>query len=796
MRTFPLLLCLTFSSATAQIVGDYRTRSVPFDRVEVSDRFWRARLDTNTLQTVPHSLEQCERTGRVDNFRVAAGLNEGHYQGWWFNDSDVYKVLEGAAYSLQLHPDPALAARIDSVIAVIEAAQEPDGYLYAPRRTTAPGYEFQEHIGPERWSNLASSHELYVLGHLYEAAVAYYGATGKRTLLDVATRSADLLVSVFGPGKNRSVPGHQEIEIGLVKLYRVTGDERYAALARFFLEERGKPDGHALYGEYSQDHLPVRDQTEAVGHAVRALYMYSGMSDIAALYADSAYRKALGRLWEDVVGKKTYLTGGIGAAGGHEGFSDAYVLPNLSAYCETCAAIASVLWNQRMYLLTGDPKYVDVLERTLYNGVLSGVALDGRHFFYPNPLESDGRHARSAWFAVACCPPNVGRLLPQIGSMAYAFDNDQVTVNLFLAGRASIPLDSGPVTITQESDYPWSGAVTLEVDPGVPGREFTIALRVPGWARGEAIPLDLYRFLDTDDSSPSVTLNGAPQHLDMKDGYVRLRRPWRAGDRIHMELPMPVRRIVSRQEVEEDSGKVALQRGPLVYCLEGVDVRKGRVLSVFLPDRAALHTERRDSLLGGVSVIQGQGEQLSWADDGTVRSESVDLAAIPYYAWAHRGRGEMAVWMARTASRAIPIPLPSIASKASASSSGGDVGALNDQREPQSSADRSSRYLHWWPRKGTREWVQYDLHTETTVSSVDVYWYDDTGIGECRVPSSWHILYRAGESWKPVSNASGFGVSKDRYNRTTFDPVRTTGLRLVVQLPDSLSAGIHEWRVN
>lgn len=793
-----LIVFLLLSSAVslrAQGLADYGIKAVPAESVTLSNGFWKPRVDTNSSATVPHVIQECLITQRVENFEKAGGKKEGHFEGWWFNDSDVYKTIEGAALSLIAHPNPALEQELDGIISLVAAAQEPDGYLYTPRRTTAPDYRFASSIGPGRWSKLSSSHELYDLGHLYEAGVAYERATGKKSLLNVAVKSANLLTRVFGPGKNLSVPGHQEIEIGLTKLYRATGNIEYARLAKFFLDQRGHPDGHELYGEYSQDHKPVIEQDSAVGHAVRALYMYSGMTDMAALFGDQSYKQAVERLWNDVVGRKIYLTGGIGAAGGHEGFSYAYELPNLVAYCETCASIANILWNERMFQLSGDARYVDVLERTLYNAMLSGVALDGKTFFYPNPLESDGRHRRSPWFAVACCPPNVSRILPQVAEMVYASSNEGLYVNLFVASSAVVPVNRQNVTLTQETEYPWNGRVRIQVDPNEDGFEFDLNVRIPGWAQNEAIPGGLYSFVDRSSEAVRIQVNAKTLTYEVSHGYVTIRRTWEKGDVIELNLPMPVRRVISRPEVKDDRGRVALQRGPLVYCLEWPDVQGGHVANLVLADNEQFAVESRPGLLGNVSVITGSAKALKCTDANPVAEEEVQFSAIPYYAWAHRGKGEMSVWLARTQSAARPIPCPTIASESKATASGGDATALNDQREPSSSIDHTNRFLHWWPHKGTTEWIQYDFKSPTRISAVEVYWFDDTGIGECRLPKTWQLSYREGGQWKPVKNPSSYGTDKDKYNRTTFDAVLTDALRIEVQLPDDFSAGIHEWRV-
>ena len=779
--------------------GDYPIAPVPFTEVVVRDTFWAPRLATSLKATIPHCFEQCEKTGRLANFARAGGLEEGGFEGIYFNDSDVYKVIEGASYALQIAPDPELDAYLDALIAKIAAAQEEDGYLYTARALASDTY--QPPGGPARWTD-PSGHELYCAGHLYEGAVAHFLATSKRTLLDVALRNADLIVAQFGEGGTQVwPPGHQEIEMGLVKLYRLTGEEKYLRLAERFLELRGRPTGRTfgLFGEYSQDHLPVVEQTRAVGHAVRAGYLYSGMADIAALVGRPDYVAALERIWADVARSKLYLNGGIGAAGGHEGFGAEFELPNLVAYCETCASIATVLWNQRMFQLLGRSAFIDVLERSLYNGLLSGVSLDGRSFFYPNPLESDGRHGRSPWFGCACCPSNVARLVPSMPGYIYATRGDELYVNLYAGNTARIHLEGGAIDVRMETDYPWDGRVRLAITPESPGREITLRLRIPGWARNEPAPGGLYRFAKDSDARPTLHVQGVGEvPLSMDDGYATVRRVWQADDVLTLELPMPIRRVLCDERVKENRGKTALQRGPLVYCVEWPDVDRGEVVNLVLPEDAALTVATEPELLGGVRVLRGPASSTRWTtEDGARRIEStaVSITAIPYYAWAHRGPGEMAVWLARELSAARPLPSPTIASRAKASASGGDASALNDQREPQSSGDHSNRFLHWWPRKGTTEWVQYEFDAPTTVAAVEVYWFDDTGRGECRLPASWTLTYRDGEEWKPVPDAGEFGCAIDCYNRTTFTPVRTNALRLEVQLPPTMSAGIHEWRV-
>jgi len=627
------LFCLACGSEKAP--PDYPYQPVSFTEVKPDDSFWAPRLETNRTVTVPVCFRRCEETGRIDNFKKAAGTMKGPFRGKRYDDSDVFKVIQGAAYSLALHPDPELDAYLDRLIANIAGAQEDDGYLYTIR-TIGHGGE-GEPIGKERWSRLVTSHELYNVGHLYEAAVAHYRATGKRTLLDIAVKNADLVAATFGPGKRVDVPGHEEIELGLVKLYRVTGERKYLDLAKFFVDERGDPDRRPTEEKgwdrsYTQDHLPVREQRGAVGHAVRAGYFYSGVTDIAALTKDTSYDPALDSIWHSIVDRRIYLTGGIGAQRHIEGFGADYELPNDTAYNETCAAVASMLWNHRLFLLSGDARYIDVLERTIYNGFLSGVSLSGDLFFYPNPLSSDGvtkfnqgRATRAPWFRTACCPTNVVRTMPSMPGYVYATRGEDLYVNLFVGSDAEIELGGRRVRLRQRTEYPWSGQVVIEVDLA-PAGEFAIQVRIPGWARGEVLPGELYHYRDAG-GAVSLKVNGEPVAPDAENGYVRIARTWKSGDRIELDLPMEPRRVVADERVAADRGRVAIERGPLVYCVEGVD-NGGTVAGICVGKSERLQTEHRPDLLGGVTVIHGDG----WT-------------AVPYYAWSNRGAGEMAVWL-------------------------------------------------------------------------------------------------------------------------------------------------------
>ena len=621
--------------------ADYPIMPLAFTRVTISDNFWKPRLETNRRITLPFALKKNEETGRVENFRKAAGIKTGAYEGRRFNDTDVFKVLEGAAYTLLLTPDPDLKKTVTELIQLIAAAQETDGYLYCARTVDpdnpAPG------AGPERWSHLRGSHELYNAGHMYEAAVAHFQATGKRDFLDVAIKNANLLLDVFGPDKRRDFPGHEEIELGLAKLFRVSGNKKYLQLAKFFIEERGQKHDGQMYAEdtpfalynrkaYMQDHLPVLQQTEAVGHAVRASYLYAGMADVAALGGYGEYISAINRLWEDVIGGKLYLTGGIGARHTTEAFGDRYELPNRSAYTETCAAIGNVFWNQRLFLLNGDSKYIDVLERVLYNGLISGVSLDGDRFFYQNPLESAGKAQRRPWFEVACCPGNITRFIPSIPGYVYSHTSDTIYVNLYTSNRASIILDGQQVNLEQETNYPWDGDITIKVSPDQDSR-FTLMLRIPGWASGQPVPGDLYSYLDSQQQTIGLLLNGEEIPLNSSKGFAQISRTWHAGDQVSLKLPMKVRRVLAHPEVEANRSKVALERGPLVYCFEAID-NSDSVLDKTIPDEIEFNATFRPGLLGGVVVLQSN-------------SNNHPLTAIPYYSWSHRGPGEMAVWLER-----------------------------------------------------------------------------------------------------------------------------------------------------
>jgi DUF1680 family protein len=788
-----LATCLSAAEQAEKLSRDYHVTPVLFSAVHVDDGFWTPRLETSRNVTIPYAFQQCEETDRISNFEKAAGLEKGKHEGASFNDSDVYKIMEGAAYSLQVHPDPKLRAYLDRLVGVVGAAQWEDGYLFT-------FYSVPERQPEKLWTNIPWIHEQYCVGHMYEAAVAHYEVTGDDSFLKIAKKNADLICRVFNPEGRTDPPGHQEIEIGLCKLYRVTGDEKYLEQAKFFLDQRGRlghrgPDGRAgLYGTYGQDHLPVVQQTEAVGHSVRAAYQYTGMADVAALTGNMDYVNAIDTIWTDVVTRKLYITGGIGAAGGHEGFGGPYELPNLTAYCETCASIANVLWNHRMFLMRGDAKYIDVLERTMYNAALSGISLDGDRFFYPNVLESIGQHQRSPWFGCACCPSNVARFIPSVPGFAYAVRDDDVYVNLFLGSQVTLNAAGSRLKLVQETRYPWDGQVKITVEPERAGR-FAVLVRIPGWARNQPVPGDLYSFLGDASGDVVLQVNGQPVSLQTDRGYARLERHWQPGDTIELDLPLPVRRVVSHANIASNKGKVALQRGPMVYCLEGPD-NEGKVLDLVIRDDAELRTKFQADLLGGVVTISGQAETAKRTLDGRIVPDAKRrFTAIPYYAWAHRGPAQMTVWPARVPEGARPKPADTLTcvSKTTASFVHVSLDAIKDQNVPTDSADSSNLQLDFWPHNGTTEWVQFEWNEPHQLSSVKVYWFDDTGRGACRVPEDWRILARdADGQFQPVKNRGAYGTERDMFNKVEFEPVTTTAIKLEIDLQQEWSAGIQE----
>lgn len=773
--------------------GKYPIDPVPFTSVKVTDQFWGQRLKANREVTIPLAFSKCEETGRYDNFVKAAHPSEDYKVGGYsFDDTDVYKTIEGASYLLQTYPDKKLKKYIDSVLVIVAAAQEPDGYLFTAR-TMNPKHP-HEWAGSRRWEKVEElSHEFYNLGHMVEGAIAHYQATGQRNFLDIAIRYADCVCREIGdnPGQQVRVPGHQIAEMALAKLYTVTGDRKYLDQAKFFLDKRGYTDRR---DEYSQAHKPVVEQDEAVGHAVRAAYMYSGMADVAALTGDSGYIRAIDRIWDNIVSKKYYITGGIGATSQGEAFGKNYELPNMSAYCETCASIGNVYLNYRLFLLHGESKYYDVLERTLYNGLIAGVSLDGGSFFYPNPLESMGQHQRQPWFGCACCPSNVSRFIPSLPGYVYAVKDNQVYVNLYLSNKATLKIGRKSVTLSQETRYPWNGDIVLTVDKNSAGR-FAMKLRIPGWVRNQVVPSDLYTYTDGKRLSYQVKVNGELQEAELgADGYFTVTRQWKKGDKVELHFDMEPRVVKANARVEADRGRVAVERGPLVYCAEWPD-NDFDVLSVLLNRQPSFTVTEKPDLLYGLNQIQTPAQTLKYDAEGRLSVQDVTLTLIPYYAWAHRGSGRMAVWLPSDVKAARPAGTVATY-KITASHQTSALSSVADGLVPQDENDRTIPYYHWWPKNGSTEWVAYEFPQARKVSSAEVYWFDDAPWGGCRVPRSWSLYYKdnAGQ-WQPVANPGEYTVRKGDANMVTFDPVTTTAMKLEVVLPEKNSAGVFEWTV-
>ncbi len=768
---------------------------VPFTVVHLNDEFWAPRIEANRSVSIPSAFRKCEETGRMDNFALAGGLIKGEHKGDFpFDDTDVYKVLEGASYALAVKYDPKLDHYLDSVISLIGAAQEDDGYIYTC--LTNQCKRIERWYGKGRWDRL-NSHELYNCGHLYEAAVAHFQATGKWTLLDIALKNADLVNQVFGPaeGQKKVPSGHPIVEMALVKLYRVTNDEKYLKLARFFIDETGKgTDGHKL-SEYSQDHRPILEQDEAVGHAVRLGYLYSGVTDVASLMKDSALMKATKRVWENVVSKKLYITGGIGSRAQGEGFGPNYELPNMTAYCETCASIANVYWNYRLFLNEADSKYFDVLERALYNGVISGVSLSGDKFFYDNPLESVHNHDRAPWFGCACCPGNITRFMASVPGYVYTTDEHSIFVNLFASGNASILLGKDTVKLSQQTRYPWEGKVVVSIDRA-PGKKFALKIRIPGWAQNQVLPSDLYRFTDQSTEKYVIQVNEKTTSSELVNGYAVLNRNWKDGDQIEIDFPMPVRKVMANPEVENDRGKLAYQRGPLVYCFEDKDNHNGWMFDHFISQDEKVESQFEEDLLGGVVTLSVKGNKVGRS--GSSKSvEPVVLKAIPYYAWNNRGTSNMLIWMPDQETTAIPKPFPSPVDSAKTVASTDWAPGLNDGFDLESSGDTDKSYFYWWLRKGTEETVDYQFKEPVTISESSVYWLNmDHYDGNYRVPEQWQLLVQdAKRNWVPVETSENYSTELNRYNTVRFKPVKTSGLRIKARLQKDASAGILEWKV-
>jgi DUF1680 family protein len=789
--------------AQKKSAGGYPFTPVPFTAVKVApSSFWGQRLEASRKVTIPLAFRKCEETGRYENFIKAAHPSDNNkVTGYSFDDTDPYKTIEGASYQLQSYPNKQLEHYIDSVVTIIGKAQEPDGYLYTAR-TMNPKHP-HEWAGATRWSQEENlSHELYDLGHMVEGAVAYYQATGKRNFLDIAIKYADCVCKEVGPNPGQAcvVPGHQIAEMALCRLYLATGQKKYLDEAKFFLDKRGYT---AIKSEYSQSHKPVLEQDEAVGHAVRAGYMYSGMADVAALTGDKGYIDAIDRIWENIVGKKFYITGGVGATASGEAFGANYELPNMSAYCETCAAIAQVYLNYRLFLLHGESKYYDALERTLYNGLISGVSLDGGAFFYPNPLQSMGQHQRQPWFGCACCPSNIARFIPSLPGYVYATKDNRLYVNLFMSNTSQMNVAGKKVTISQTTNYPWDGDVKLTVGTSA---KFNLMVRIPGWVRGQVVPSDLYNYSDGKHLKYTVSVNGKQISSDLKDGYMPIMRSWKKGDVVSVHFDMQPRTVRANGQVAADKGRIEIERGPLVYCAEWPD-NQCNVLEVLLNQDPKFDVEKTQLQVkkqqGGetdypIVSLTTAAQTLSFNAEGKLTSTDVSLKLIPYYAWNHRGSGNMAVWMAQDLSATSPALPPSIASqsKIDASLRTPALTAINDRLIPADADDRSVPYYHTWPKKNSTEWLQYTFAAPASISSATVYWFDDGPWGGCRVPKSWSVEYKdASGNWQAVAHPTGYTVQKGSANIVNFDPITTSALRLNIVQPEEYSTGVFEWSV-
>ena len=839
---------LTAISMTAQDKnGGYPITQVPFTKVKVApNTFWGQRLQASQDVTIPLAFSKSEETGRYTNFSNAAehlkdpskvfAIKEGTFS---FDDTDPYKTIEGASYLLQTYPNAKfkggrLDKYVDSVIAVIASGQEPDGYLYTSR-TQNPQHP-HNWAGTKRWERVEDlSHEFYNLGHLCEAAVAHYYATGKKNFLNIAIKYADCVCREVGdkPDQASVVPGHQIAEMGLAKLYIATGDRKYLDQAKFFLDKRGKRDTawkmtrdglfdadgyyHRL-DEYSQSHKPVLEQDEAVGHAVRAGYMYAGMADVAALTGEQRYIDAIDRIWENIVGKKFYITGGVGATSSGEAFGKNYELPNMSAYCETCAAIAQVYLNYRLFLLHGDSKYYDALERSLYNGVISGISIDGGNFFYPNPLQSMGQHQRQAWFGCACCPSNAARFIPSLPQYIYAVKDNALYINLFNSNTVNVKVGKTPVTLTQQTNYPWNGDVTLTIDKGA--GHYALYIRIPGWVKGEVVPSNLYTYADGKRLGYTIKVNGKElgmrnEELGMdtssdkhstphssflipnSNGYFVIDRQWKKGDKVEIHFDMEPRVVRANGQVAADKGRVAIERGPIVYCAEHPD-NSCDVLSVLINQEPTFQLGNKTIMNTNVQTLTTDAQTLTFNSQGKLQTQDERLVLIPYYAWAHRGPGKMTVWIPQDLNATTPAQPASIASESKVTGSKRNLPALssiNDRLVPSDGDDRSVPYTHWWPGKNSTEWLQYDFKQAETVSSSTVYWFDDGPWGGCRVPASWKLYYKdASGNWTEVQHPTGYGTVKGAANIVNFDPVKTTAMKLEI-VQGEYSAGVFEWSV-
>lgn len=725
-----LLTALSSMTCVSQTLHD-DISPVPFTNVHINDGFWSQRLDTMRNKTIRYAFRRCEEAGYMRNFELAGKILSGELKkgeaqfqsGSPFDDADLFKIIEGAAYILSVKEDPEFEKYIDSVIDKIVAAQEPDGYLFTNRTIGNPVHDW---VGTQRWVNDWNlSHETFNAGELYEAAVAYYAATGKDKLLRAAVKNADLVCKVYNDNGLKLAPGHAVIEMALARMYETTGDSKYLDLCKFFIDCRGqkKFDSSSsdirTNGMYWQNHLPATEQREAVGHAVRALYFYSGMADAILLGGHKEYVEAINAIWENIVSKKLYITGGLGAREDNEAFGGNYELPNARAYCETCAGLANCMFNLRMFRLYGDSRYIDVLERSLYNNVLSGISVTGDMFFYPNRLEASSRgQQRSEWFGCSCCPTNLARFIPSVPGYAYATGKDAVYVNLFIAGKADISLGKRQISLTQQTEYPWEGNVRLSVDKAQKS-DFCMKIRIPGWAQGRPVPSDLYNYEATSTKKTVIKVNGRPYEYDIDHGYAVIQRKWKAGDTVEIEFPMEPRIVTANAEVKADRGLIAVERGPIVYCAEFAD-NGGTLQNLYIPRGASLKVCKTEGIVNGMRTIIAQGRRCSANAQNGVSESAADVTLIPYMARAHRGAGEMKVWMP-TDGKAIMENMDYIDKVVIADETSEREHNLQGQNM------RSDASLGW--RDALDGWISYDMTVDPqkTNEVVLTYWGSDAG---------------------------------------------------------------------
>jgi hypothetical protein len=783
MHCTPALVVLFAAAALAQAPPTTNLQAVPFTAVKVDDVFFAPRRAINRKITLEHSLKQLEVTGTLANFDLAAAGKRQGFKGYVFQDSDAYKAIESVAFALADAPDAELDGKVDAIIARIGASQRPDGYLNSWYSVNAPEKHF---------TNLRDDHELYCAGHLFEAAAAHFRATGKKNLLDIATKYADLLCKTFGDGagKRPGYCGHPESELALVKLADVTGKQEYFELAKYFVQHRGSKffatehgdDVKTYDGTYWLDHVPICDMNAIAGHAVRATYLMSGAVDVAARSGDNGLLAMTRRVWRNAMEKNVFITGGIGPSGSNEGFTHDYDLPTFSAYQESCASIAVAMWAQRMALLYADSKYADAMETALYNAIPAGVQLDGTRFFYVNPLASRGNHHRREWFGCACCPPNIARTLAAVGGYAYATGKDGLYVNLYMQGSVKTAVGGEPLELAVKTDYPWDGKVEVKI-ARAPAQPTKLFFRVPAWSR--------------------IKYEAAVAEQEMTKGrYLSLLGSWKPGDTIRLQFDLDVRRVEADPRVEALAGLVAFARGPIVYCAEQVD-QTVPVEQLAVPPGTTLVPERHQDLLEDVVVLTGPAiaaPAAAWTEKQLYRNQrpqqATKVTLVPYAVWDNRQAGPMAVWLPQ-APAAPTVGGPEKAAKVTMSfvNWNCDPEGVHDGEEPKRSGDNPPRNCHWWNHAGTTEWVQYTWDAPQRLAGTRVFWFDDTGHGGCRLPKNARLLWLDGGDWKPVSAAAPLPIAIDRWCDAQFEPVTTTALRLEVDMQKNFAAGVLEWRV-